>query len=132
MTNEQYLQVSYFASAAAGVGLAVVTSLILARPHRAATAGAVLRKLGSILRRALPTWLVLTVLLSFMSVSYFDCGHSDYAAIVGDRPHLVERTQEQLSRMLLCLAIAVAAYGFVLMLFLWGRARRLGRRGQLP
>ena len=128
MTNEQYLYTSYFAAAAAGVGLAVVTALILARPHRLATAGFVLRKLGSILRRALPTWLLLTVLLSFISVSYFDCGHTNYAQIVEDRPHLVCKTQDQVSRVSRYLAVALTGYGFVLMLFLWARAR-LMRRG---
>lgn len=131
MTNEQLLHISYFASAAVGVGLAVITALILARPHRLATAGTVLRKLGSILRRVLPSWLVLAALLGFMSVSYFDCGHSDYAAIVADRPHLIDKTQEHLSRMSLYLAVALTAYGFVLVLFLWARARRMRHRTTL-
>jgi len=128
VTNEQFLYLSYFASAAAGVGLAVISALILARPHRLATAGTVLKKLGGILRRALPSWLILAVLLGFISVSYLDCSHHNYAEIVADRPHLIDKTQEHLSRMSLYLAVALTAYGFVLALFLWARARQMRRR----
>lgn len=78
MTNEQFLHTSYFVAAAAGVSMSIATALILARPHRLATARAVLTKLGTILRRAFPTWLVLAVLLGFMAVSYFDCSHPPY------------------------------------------------------
>lgn len=107
--------------------LAVVTVLILAGANRLATAGPVARKLGTILRRVFPTWLVLAVLLGFMAVSYFDCGHSSYAEIVKDHPHLVSKTHEQAWAMLLYVAIAIMVYGFVLMLFLWARAKILRR-----
>ena len=106
---------------------AVVTALILAGANRLATAGLVLKKLGAIFRRVFPTWLVLAVILGFMSVSYFDCGHSSYAEIVKDRPHLVRTTHEQASAMLRYLALALVVYGFILMLFLWARARQICR-----
>ena len=112
--------------------LAVVTVLILAGANRLATAGPVAKKLGTILRRVFPTWLILAVLLGFMSVSYFDCGHNSYAGIVADRPHLVSRTHEQASAMLLYLAIALVVYGFILMLFLWARARQMRREKTSP
>ena len=83
-------------------------------------------------RRAFPTWLVLAVLLGFMSVSYFDCTHGDYAEIVADRPHLIRKSQEQASSMLNYLAIAVTAYGFVLILFLWARAKPMRTAARRP
>lgn len=125
VTNEQYLYVSYFLAAGAGLCLAGVTMLILARPHFLATAGAVAGRLGAVLRRFLPIWLVLAVLLGFMSVSYFDCGHTTYEQIVADRHHLIDRTHAHASRMALYLAIALSAYGFVMVLFLWARARSI-------
>ena len=124
MTNEQYLHVSYFSAAAAGLALAVITAAVLAGPHRQATAGAAIRKLGAILRRALPTWLVLAVLLGFASVSYIDCSHENYAKVVADREHLIRKTQEQASSMMLYLAVTIGAYGFVLVPLLWARMRR--------
>ncbi len=123
MTNEQYLYISYFAAAAGGVVLAILTAIILARPNRQATEGQILPKLGKFLRRVFPSWLILTVLLGFISVSYIDCAHENYAKVVADRDHLVDKTQEQVFLMSICLAVALMAYALVLMLFLWARAR---------
>lgn len=123
MTNEQYLYVSYFAAAVGGIGLAALTAIILAHPHRQATEGPILPKLGKLLRRVFPSWLILTVLLGFISVSYIDCAHDNYAAVVADRDHLVSKTQEQVHLMSICLAVALTTYAVVLTLFLWARAR---------
>lgn len=123
MTNEQFLYVSYFAAVAGGVGLAVLTAVILAGPNRQATGGKLLPKLGKFLIRAFPSWLVLMVLLAFISVSYIDCAHENYAEVVADRDHLVNTTQQQISQMSIYLSIALMSYAAVLILFLWARAR---------
>ena len=134
MTNEQYLYVSYFAAATVGVAGAIIMAVILSRPHREATSGAT-PPFGCLLRRAFPSWLILAVLLGFMSVTYVDYNHSDYAAVVADRDHLYEKTREQTAAMALYLAGMLVVYGFVLMFFLWARARRMrgepscGQRG---
>ena len=125
MTNEQYLYVSYFACVAGGLCLAAVTVAVLARPHRRATAANAAKRLGAVLRRVFPAWLVLAVLLGFMSVTYFDCGHSSYSSIVGDREHLIEKTQEQVSHMSLYLATGIFVYCLGFVLFLWTRARHM-------
>jgi hypothetical protein len=121
VTNEHYLYVSYFAAAAAGVAGALIVTLVLRRPHREATAGD--GALGTLLRRAFPAWLVLGVLLAFTSVSYFDCAHGKYAQIVADRDYLVAKSQEQTVAMARGMAVGLLAYGFVLVPFLWARAR---------
>jgi len=121
VTNEQYLHVSYFAAAVGGVALATLTAAMLAHPHRQATQGQLLPKLGRFLRRAFSPWLILTVLLGFMSVSYMEC--RTYDQVVADRSYLVDKTQQQIHRMALSLAIALMAYAAVLLLFLWARAR---------
>jgi tellurite resistance protein TehA-like permease len=123
MTNESYLNVSYFAAVILGLILAVMTWFILYRPHKEATTAAKIEKLGSLLRRVFPSWLILAVLLAFISVSYFDCDHTDYEQIVADRDHLVGKTQEQVYTMLISLAVALFSYCFVLVLFLWVRAK---------
>lgn len=121
MTNEQFLYISYFGAAVGGIGLAVLTAIILARSARQATESHFVPQLGRFLRRALPPWLILTVLLGFISVSYMEC--RSYAEVVADRDYLIDKTQEQAYHMSLCLAIALMAYAFVLVLFLWARAR---------
>jgi hypothetical protein len=123
VTNEHYLYVSYFVAVGAGITVAAVMTLWLGRAHREATAGAAANGLGTVLRRAFPAWLILAVLLGFMSVTYFDCSHGSYATIVADREHLIHKTQEQVTAMCRYLAVALVAYGFVIMLFLWARAR---------
>jgi len=123
VTNEQYLYVSYFVAAGTGITAAAVMILWLGRAHHEATAGATAKNVGMVLRRVFPTWLILAVLLGFMSVTYFDCNHDSYATIVADREHLIHKTQEQVTAMCRYLAVALVAYGFVMMLFLWARAR---------
>lgn len=124
MTNEHYLHVSYYAAAFVAVALAAATAAVLTAALKSAMAGPASRKLAVVLRRVFPAWLLLAVMLGFMSVSYFDCGHGTYASIVDDRPHLIGKTQEQGQAMLLYLAVGLTVYAFVLFLFLWARARR--------
>ena len=124
MSNESYLIVSYFAAAGAGVGLAILSVLVLAEPvKKALAAGTALARL---VRRALPPWLVLVVLMGFLSVTYFDCDHDTYQKIVADRHHLVNKTFEQGSEMTKYLAVALLVYGLVLGIGLWARARQDG------
>jgi len=130
VTNEQYLHISYFAAVGAGVGLAVLTAILLARPNRQATENHILPQLGKFLRRAFPSWLILMVLLAFISVSYIDCKHTNYSQVVADRNHLVNKTQEQVFQMSIYLSIALMSYAVVLMLFLWARARATRRLDQ--
>lgn len=122
MTNERYLIVSYFAAAGAGVLLALVTAFVLSAPLAKAL-GHVARPLAAVFRRFLPSWLILAVLLGFLSVTYYDCSHETYQKIVADRRHLVQKSFEQGSSMTQYLATALAAYGLVLGLSLLGGVR---------
>ncbi|MHC4186285.1 MAG: hypothetical protein ACYSR4_10180, partial [Planctomycetota bacterium] len=76
------------------------------------------------------------VLLAFMTVSYMEC--RTYEEVVADRDYLIDKTQEQLYRMSVWLAVALTTYAAVLMLFLWARAivyrrhNRLGGQQPLP
>ena len=122
MTNEQYLVVSYFSAVVGGVVLAVVTAMIVRGPLRRAVGGA-FRPLGRLVRRVLPAWLVLMVLLAFTMVSYFDCSHHSYRQIVEDRPHLISVTRTQSRYMLICLGLALLVYVLVLAVVLAVRPR---------
>ena len=123
MTNEHYLVVSYFAAAGAGVVAAVAVALVLRKPLRKALAACV-APLAPIVRRSLPAWLVLAVLLGFLSVTYFDCGHDSYEKIVADREHLVSKTCEQGSAMSLYVAVGLVLFSLVVGLCVFAHARR--------
>lgn len=122
MTNEPYLMVSYFAVAGAGVLAAVGIAFVLRKPLRHALASHA-TPLGRILRRALPAWLILGVLLGFLSVTYFDCTHESYAKIVADRGHLVSKTCEHGSAMSLYVAGGLVVFSLLVGLCLFAHAR---------
>lgn len=121
MTNGQFLYLSYFAAAAGGIGLAVLTAIALARPNRQATEDKFLHQLGRFLRRVFPFWLILMVLLAFISVNYMEC--RSYTEVIADRDYIIDKTQQQVYRMSICLAIALMAYAVVLLLYLLACAR---------
>lgn len=121
MTNEQFLYLSYFAAAAGGIGLAVLTAIALARPNRQATEDKFLPQLGRFLRRVFPFWLILMVLLAFISVNYMEC--RSYTEVIADRDYIIDKTQQQVYRMSICLAIALMAYAVVLLLYLLACAK---------
>jgi len=123
MTNEMYLYTSYFAAIIVGLVIATVTLVILHKPHLQATSGAKAGQLGSLMRRVFPSWLILTALLAFILVSYIDCNHSNYEQVVADRDHLIDKTHEQISNMLIWLAFALFTYCFVLVFFLLAKAK---------
>lgn len=121
MTNEQFLYLSYFSAAAGGIGLVVLTAIALARPNRQATEDKFLPHLGKFLRRVFPSWLILMVLLAFISVNYMEC--HNYAEVIADRDYIIDKTQQQVYRMSICLAVALMAYATVLLLYLLACAR---------
>ena len=129
MTNEHYLIVSHLAAAGLGLGAVLGTAAILAGPHREATGGS-LRRLGYLFRRVFRPWLVLAVAFGFVSVSYIDCDHGNYQAVVGDRDHLHEKSREHVMWMASSLAVAILVYGFAMVPLLWARARKA--RGASP
>jgi len=125
MSNDQYLTVSYFAVAGAGVLASVGIALVLRKPLRGAME-ACATPLGRILRRAMPAWLILAVLLGFLSVTYFDCSHRSYEEVVADRAHLVSKTCEHGSAMSLYVAGGLALFSLVVGLCVFAHARKHG------
>ena len=126
MTNPTYLWVSYFGAALAGVALALLTAAGLSSPLGKALAG-LAGPLAALLRRALPAWLVLAVLLGFLSVSYFDCQHTSYRQVVADRQHLAATTRQHGGQMVWYLAAGLTAYALALVPALAVKSRRKAR-----
>ena len=86
---------------------------------------AVLSPVGKVLRRAMPAWLILAVMLGFISVSYFDCNHGNYKAVVEDRAHLEQVTYDQIGTMMHYLCAAMLSYAmFLSILMLLPRRQR--------
>ena len=117
MTNETYLTVSYFCAAATGVAAAIATGLLLRGPLRRAVAH-VVAPVARAVRRMLPAWLVLAALFAFTTVSYIDCEHKDYAAVIANRDHLEHVTRTQAATMLYWLCYALLAYSLGLVVVL--------------
>jgi nitrate reductase gamma subunit len=120
VTNEQLLYLTYFGAAAGGAILAAGTALLLNRPLRQAlrTAGA-----GKFLARFFPTWLILAVLLGFVSVNYLEC--RDYNSVINDRQYIIDKSQELVYRIALLLKIALFVYAVIVIPHLWAAAKSL-------
>ena len=123
MTNETYLYVSYFSAIILGIAMGIITLAVLGRPHREVVTAAAIKKLGALMKRVFSFWVFVAILLAFISVSYIDCSHENYAKVVADRSHLIEKTREHVSRMSICLAVGLLAYCFILVSCLWARAK---------
>jgi hypothetical protein len=98
--------------------LAVGTSLLLNKPLRQALQGLQIAKFFNIL---LPVWLILTVILGFISVNYLQC--REYSSVINDREYIIKRSQELVFRMAFMLKIALFAYAVIVIPQLWAVAK---------
>ena len=118
MTNEQLLYLTYFGAAAGGVILAACTAMLLNKPLRQALRDLRIAKFFNIL---LPVWLILTVILGFISVNYLEC--REYSSVINDRQYIIERSQEVVFRMAFSLKIALFVYAVIIIPQLWAAAK---------
>ena len=100
------------------VGLGTLVYLFLRRPFGGLTDAAQGKRLSSMLKRLLPWGLLLPALLGFVSVSYQGCGRTTYEEIVQSRSYLVEKSQEQISSVLLYTLVAVVFWDVIVLLIL--------------
>ncbi|MFC1746856.1 hypothetical protein ACFLZR_00800 [Candidatus Neomarinimicrobiota bacterium] len=129
MSNETYLTASYFVTGLAATGLAAGVWLYLRRPFGETMETIPARPFGGILRRLLVPGLVLPALAGFLSVSFRGCGMS-YAGIIAERAYLVEKNQEQLGATMGYLAVAVVAWGLIVLAGLAMKESKAGTRQQ--
>ena len=118
MTNEQLLYLTYFGAAAGGVILAVCTAMLLNKPLRQALRTLQIAKFLNLL---LPVWLILTVILGFISVNYLEC--REYSSVINDRRYIIERSQDLVFRMAFALKIALFVYAVIVIPQLWAAAK---------
>lgn len=125
MSNEQYLTVSYVLVALASLWLGLLFYAVLRHPFAELTSHLVSGFLARQLRRLCQAGLLLSGLMGFLSVSYYErgCGGFTYEQIIANRPYLVEKSQEQLAQSFVYLGVAVLAWVF-LCTFSWVLARR--------
>lgn len=125
MTNEQYLIASYFLFGSLCVGLAVITYFILRRSFVETSDSLPGERLRAILKRIFPVGLLLPAILAFTSVSYETCDVDTYERAIQNRDYLIQRNQQQLSRTLLFLLIAVLFWDLVVVFALkYAQSRR--------
>jgi hypothetical protein len=108
----------YFGAAAGGVILAACTALLLNKPLRQALQTL---QIAKFFNRLLPFWLILTVILGFISVNYLEC--RSYAEVVNDRQYIIEKSQDLVFRMAFVLKIALFVYAVILIPQLYAAAK---------
>jgi hypothetical protein len=119
VSNEIYLIVSYVAAGLLCLFFGLAASLWLRRPVNGIAVALPHTKWGNLLRRSFPVSLILFVLTSFLSVSYYGgFGRRPYEEIVKDRSYLTEVNQEQLSKSLDSIVFAVSLWGVIILLSL--------------
>lgn len=118
MNNTQLLYLTYFGAAAGGAILAACTSLLLNKPLRQALRTLQIAKFLNIL---LPVWLMLTVVLGFISVNYLQC--REYSSVINDREYIIGRSQDLVFRMAFALKIALFIYTVIVIPQLWAAAK---------
>jgi hypothetical protein len=117
MSNETYLIVSYLAAGLLCFLFGWGACLWLRRSVDGIADAVPQRKLGDLLRRSFPISLVLFVLTSFFSVSYYGgCGRRPYEKIVSDRDYITQVNQQQLSKSLDSLVLSVGIWGAIILL----------------
>ncbi len=118
MANDQYLIVSYGLAGALSCAFGVSVYFYLRRPFAAVADLASAGHYSSFLKKLFPFGLVFPAFLGFVSVSYWGCGLTSYAAVVRSREYLVQKNQEQLSSVLFFICVAILFWDAVAILIL--------------
>ena len=120
MTNEHYLYVSYALDGLFTIGLSLCVCRWLYRSHERLVDAVAVKPWTTVLKRAFPFGIILPALIGFLAVSYTatGCGDRDYKSIVADREYLIAKSHEQISGALNWTALAVFAWGILVVLIL--------------
>ncbi len=106
MSNERYLQVSYFVVLSCSAGLGLMTYGLL-RNRFLALCDATRSRVAAFVRRLLLLGTLVPALLGFCSVSYFSCNVTTYQQVIASRDYLVQINLNQLQAVLDYLIVAI-------------------------
>lgn len=125
MGNEAFLISAYFVTGLASAGLALIVCLRLWKPFGGILSGTDRQSLANSWKRSFPIGTILLGLAAFLSVNYYEgCnGRRTYQVIVADRQWIVQKVQEQLSKTLDWLLVAVFLWALIAFLLLVVRKR---------
>jgi hypothetical protein len=117
MSNETYLIVSNLAAGLLCFLFAWGACVWLRRSVNGIAEAVPQKKWGDLLRRSFPVSLILFVLSSFLSVSYYGgCSRRPYETIVNDLDYITQVNQQQLSKSLDSIVVAVGIWGAIILL----------------
>ena len=130
MTNETYLQVSYFTVCLLCLALGAAAYLFLRRPFKETVKHLKNRGLANILKRLFFIGIVFPALLGFFSVSFKSCSMDTYSKIVSDLDYLISKNQEQVSASLLHIVFAIFVWCIIVLfaLLILSRERTSAQR----
>lgn len=123
MTNDQYLVVSYFVTAAFSLVIGLCAFFWLRAPLRSFCSALPWKGLRRLLANVFPAGLVLPALLGFLSVSYFGCDKDSYEKIVASRDYLEQKNLEQLAASFAYVFYAACVWSVILAIALWAKKR---------
>ena len=114
MANEQFLIVSYIIIGLISLGLAILTFVLL-RDSFNGIMNVLPERLSIILKKLFFIGIVFPAMAGFFSVSFRSCSKQTYAKIIAERSYLIAKNQEQLSTSMTYIAIALLAWGIVVL-----------------
>ncbi|MBN2120543.1 MAG: hypothetical protein JW734_05770 [Candidatus Omnitrophica bacterium] len=113
MSNEQYLIVSYFTIFAGICGACLVVYRLLRSSFSRLIETLGRKDLAIILRKIFLLGILLPAYFAFFSVSFHGCSKDTYEKIIAHRQYLIFKNQEQITKSLFYISIAVLAWGFL-------------------
>jgi len=114
MANEQFLIVSYIIIGLISLGLAILTFVLL-RDSFNGIMNVLPERLSIILKKLFFIGIFFSTMAGFFSVSFRSCSKQTYAKIIAERSYLIAKNQEQLSTSMTYIAIALLAWGIVVL-----------------
>jgi len=128
MTNEEYLIISYFTVGILCVALSVLVYVLLRDSFYITVSSYYRNKLPIILKRLFLIGILFSALIGFFSVSYTDCKGS-YQGVISERAFLVEKSQAQLSAVMLYIVVAIIMWSLMVAVILMIRNKKGDKAG---
>jgi hypothetical protein len=118
MRNEELLIASYFLAALVCSCLGVAAYIWLRHPVGRIFGALPQKDWGRILKRSFPVSTILLALSGFMSVSYYGCSGREYKDIVSDHQYILSVNQQQISKTLYSVVIAIFVWAVIILVSL--------------